>query len=365
MKSYLNLIILSIIFSCQNIETKENFKSPDDLISVIKNRKEISPEILISDSVNLVKPFRVHLYEDYLLINDKTDDYIYSVYNIKNKKFMGRFIKRGRGPNEHLFTYLSFYSKDTIGVLDENKSTISLFSLRDIENLFEVPASILNLNKEKNFYKRFYNLNNEILLSGQFENNRYKTLNKYNNKITSFGDYPDVISKVEYSNYHLGFIFSQSEDIFVNQDFTHFASIVPGSLNLYKSDSEHFKLYKSIQWQIDKIETATYKNGKPYVIRAGKGLKVGAGNITGNNDLLFFPFSSDYIFDLASRSQYNYFDNIIVANWEGELIQLLKLKNRIQHSLVLDEKRKLLYCISIDNNTGLSNIQKIDISFLL
>ncbi|MFW6225131.1 MAG: BF3164 family lipoprotein, partial [Bacteroidota bacterium] len=237
MKLYLNLFFLFFILSCQNSDIKESYKSPNDVLSAFKNKREVVPEVLISDSVNLLKPFMLELYKDYLLVNDKTDGHIYSVYNINDKQFIGRFIKRGRGPDEYLFTYLSFYSQDTIGILDQNKSTISLFYLRSIQDLFKEPSRVLKLNNEKNFYKRFYNLNENLLLSGQFEKNRYIAINKYSGNISTFGEYPDVKSGVDYSNYHLGFIFSQSEDIFVKPDFSYFASLVPGALNIYKLNS--------------------------------------------------------------------------------------------------------------------------------
>jgi hypothetical protein len=212
-----------------------------------------------------------------------------------------------------------------------------------------------------------YYFNKLLLTTGQFKQNRFKMYDIDGSAKYSFGTYPLVSSKVATDNYHLGYIYGGNEDVASNSQSDKFACLARGSLSIYNFNNKLDTCLQtfSIQWYTEKIKEATYKNGKAYVVRVGNGLKVGAGNLAANDKYLFFPFSKNEYMELTQQGiREDFFDYILVMDWNGSPVAKLKLNKRIKFPLEIDKEGNYLYSTHTDTNTGFPQVVRFDIRFL-
>lgn len=361
-----------IFFSCNNDIVpgwEREIESVDDMLEAFSNEINVNAEIFIEDSLNLLRPFRFKFFSNYLIINDKTDGFVYSIYDLDDEKFIGRFIKRGKGPNEYLSPYLFNFGSDSIGIIDEfHPNRLAIYSEAKIIEGNSVPDRSIQLysRNKGDVISRCFAENDRLIATGQFKESRFIVYNKAGVIQDEFGNYANVNSDVDIDNYQLGFIFNGHEIVRSNLALSKIACLDKYSLTIYdrRNDTNSFQNRFNLSWSIANVKEATYKQGKPYVVRMGKGAKVGAGNLASTDKFLFFPFSKLELEQTAKQGIRDYFEYILVMDWNGEPIAKLNIEKRIQFPLEVDISGSYLYSTHVDTETGLPQIIRYDIGFL-
>jgi hypothetical protein len=375
-KNIIKLIILISIsiklVSCENKHKDWNRKidSVEDMFNIFSKELKLSSEIYINDSIHLLNPFTIKIIDDQILIQDfGNKGGILSIYNMTNRKFAGMMLNQGKGPNEFLGLRMNSYGKDTLLALDPLKNSAQLFSINNIKTCKSTPNRIINFqtsNKGEQIDQCFF-FENKLICSGQFQKGRFHVFNRNGNFLYEFDEYPKVnFGKTQIDNIQLGFVFGSNVYFYNNSKMSKIACLGSSTLSIYDYGKNSDELVKSFfaQWFSPAILSATYKNGKPYVIRSAKDCMLGAGSIVANDRYLFFPFSSYSINEIIKKGEEDNFKYIFVTNWDGMPVAKLILDKAIRFPLEIDKDGKFLYSIHTDLKTGFAQIVRFDISFL-
>ncbi|MDW3191970.1 MAG: BF3164 family lipoprotein [Cytophagales bacterium] len=368
---FILFFLISCIFileACQdaNIETAE---TAEEFLEAFEQEINLESEIFIDDTVSLLRPFYFRLLENYFVFIDQNDAHHGSIYDPKSKEIICRILQNGKGPNEYVNPKIHVL-EDKLVVIDEaNIPKLHYFSKEGLLSCKNEPDTTILLKRPKSDdqISNFFTLDREkIIATGSFSQGRYHYFNESGNFENSFGEYPYVQSQVEYDNRHLGFIFEGRESLQFSSKLSKLASISRSTLSLfdYNSTTKIFEQSLMLNWHTPIIKEATYKDGKPYVIRIGNGAIVGAGNLAANDDFLFFPFCKDEFREMSRQGIRDFYNYILVMNWEGEPVARLKLDKRIQFPLEIDESGRHLYSTHVDLEKGFTQILEFDIGFL-
>jgi hypothetical protein len=367
-----SFFILIILGSCKDKKESTRWEADveniDDFCNAFKKEININAESFIDDTTSLLKPATINILKNHMVIYDRYDNFLYSVFDMKNKSLVGRFLKQGKGPNEYLNPSIFSYGTDSIIVIDSYVQKSAIFSLKKIEKCDNMPDRVISFthaNKSDVVSSACY-FNKSLLTTGQFKQSRYCVYDTDGFAKYSFGTYPSVSSEVATDNYHMGFIYGASEDVESNSQSDKIACLTANSLSIYNFDKQLNTFSKpfNIQWHIQRVKEATYRNGKPYVLRLGKGLTVGAGLLAANDKYLFFPFSPYEYMELIEQGIENDYYYIFVMDWNGTPVVKLKLNKRINWPLEMDKEGNYLYSIHTDTKTGFPQVVRFDISFL-
>lgn len=364
------LLIISLI-SCYNTANwGSKINNTEDLLKSFKNETEIKSEVFISDSVNLLRPFTLSIIGNYLFIEEilKPNNKFYAIYDIESKRYIGDFMSRGKGPNEFIRLKAGRFNNDTIMILDVFNKEALLFSKNKIELCDEKPDRKfrLNIDKEGDLITGFLWLDsmNQLICNGQFANGCLHRFDENGKWLGYFGSYPETSSNKEIDNYQLGFVFGTDASLGANHQMKNkFACSERYALSIYEKSLNSFEKIFETQWNASSIVDATYKDGRPYVLRKADDI-VGSGNIASNEKYFFFPFSEYSHREVMKQGIENYYKQILVFDWEGTPIVKMKPDKTIHFPLEIDKNGEFLYSIHTDINSGFPQIIRFNLQCL-
>lgn len=365
--------ILAFLVSCGKSRKnwEKEVKTVDDMFRIFNNEIKINADTYIDDSTHLLNPNDIVIIRNFILIKDigNFTEGIISVYDMTNKQFMGKMLSYGKGPNEFLGLRLNPYGNDTLLALDPFKKSVQLFDINNIRTCNSIPNRIIKLqspNKGEQIDQCFL-FENKLICSGQFQKGFFQIYDTNGKFLNEFDEYPKVnINNKQIDNIQLGFIFGPSVSFCQNDQISKIACLGSSTLSLYdyNKNKDEFAKFFFAQWFFPAITEATYKDGKPYVVRSAKDCMNGAGNLVANDRYLFFPFSSYSIADILKNGTEDNYNYIFVTNWDGVPVAKLILDKAIRSPLEIDKDGKFLYSIHTDLKTGFAQIIRYDISFL-
>lgn len=368
------VFIIMLFFMASCIKTNKNLgkeiESVNDMLNAFDKEIKLNAEIYINDSTNLLEPFSLNIFGNYLLVNDIGDSEgnLLSVYNMDNKKFIGRMCRRGNGPNEFLGFRMNVYEKDSLLVLDPYKKRALIYSKNEIEMCRNEPVRIISFQSPKSGEQisQCYLFNDKVICSGQFNEGRFQIYDKNGRFLDEFGDYPFVsFNETQIDNLQLGYVFGSDVSFCNDTAFKKMACVNSSTFSMYDYNGENkFSNKIDIQWFKPKIGEAIYKDGKPYVTMSAKDCMVGAGNMVAGKEYIFFTFSNYSVYEIISKGINDPLNIILVLNWEGEAVAKLRLSKAVRFPLVIDNDENYLYSIHTDLQTGFPQIVRYDISFL-
>lgn len=367
------IYVLIFIASCKTIpeDWEKEIKSVDNMFRTFHKEITVSAETYISDSIRLLDPFAIKIIDDYMLIkgSGRSADGIVSAYDMTNKRFIGKMINNGKGPNEFLGVRMNAFGKDTLLVLDPYKKSAQLFGINEIKKCSAIPARSVKFqspNKGEQI-SQCYLFNDHLICSGEFQKERFQVYNTKGGFLNGFGEYPQVnFSENKIDNIQLGYVFGSDVSFVWNSQNSKIACINKSTLSIYdyNKNKDEFMIDFFVQWFSPKIGEATYKDGKPYVTRSAKECWAGAGNLAANNKYIFFPFSNYRISDLLKGGIENEYQFIFVSKWDGKPVARLKLDKPIHFPLEIGKDGKHLYSIHTDIKSGFDQIVRYEVSFL-
>lgn len=347
----------------------KELRSIDDVIEVFQREIDINGEIYIHDTVNLIKPTYIQIFDQFLFVADIMTTHVYSVYDMDKDNFVAKFINKGRGPYEYIGGRLEKFKSDSILVYNSLNHKVDIFSYNNIisANNNKPDKSILLLHSFNGDQAlRIFNIDDYLFTSGYYKSDRFHLFNLNGLKTSSLGSYPSINYSGEYDNYHLGYKYGYADHT-TNREIKKIAYCTKYSLEIFKYNldkSIDIQKVFNIQWHIPEIYSATYQNGKPSVITVGKGAIVGAGDITSTKLYILMPISTYELIDTDRKGINDWFEYILIFDWEGNPIARLKLDKPIKYPLQIDKNEKYLYSIHTDGETGYRQIIRYDISFL-
>ncbi|MGQ1947695.1 BF3164 family lipoprotein [Geofilum sp. OHC36d9] len=170
----------------------------------------INSSIVEIDSSLFGNPGRLMLSDSLFFISDDVGGFYFAVFDIKNKKFLKRFGKKGKGPNEIITPFNTFMYKGKFAFKTLNTENIATININDILTKSDPVINIIaKLREEK---KALIHTNviplkndNQFLSTGFFSNGKYAVIDIKNGTDSIFGTYS--IPNVNMNQFNTGHIF--------------------------------------------------------------------------------------------------------------------------------------------------------------
>lgn len=364
------LLIVSNL-SCNSGKWQNNIKDPISFLQAFPPERMLESTVWLNDTTNLIDIFNIHFTGDLVLIknNMPPTDYHYSVFNIESMKYIGSFLRRGKGPEEYVHCAAYNYKRDTIAILDKVKGDICFFSADKIQSLIDKPEKCIALkmtNHGDNITQISF-FNDLIICTGTFLKGAHKIYDYNGNYINDFGSYWQYNGQDTLSNIHLGTLFNYS----INY------GLEPGNKRIAISNDYGLKIYRytndlsnpfietfNVQWCFPPVMEAGFQRERPFVLRSADEF-VGAGRLTMIGDYIIFPFSDMKVKEGMKKRIEDRFNFLIVMNLNGTPIAKLKLDKPIFITLQKDLNEEYLYAKHTDIETGFPQVIRFSIKDIL
>lgn len=327
MKKYILLLAINICFIQCSLNKERNnsieFKTQKDIVF-----KEINYPDILGISMQLIK------IDSLLLINDFHGDTLINIFNINKNIIEKKLIPKGDGPGE-------LTSPLDIQVLENNLyvQCRPKFSLNhiNISSILDTNSIIQNDAQLPQKSDRFLPLSDSLFVFSGLWNKRYSLFNLANKRIIEFGDYP---------NY-----WSDEKDIPTEAKamFHQCRLAKHPKKSLFTSCSSHVLEVYSYDHNLSKLPTLIWKKqlGKySYNFTSGNIITVNEKNGS-DPQTLELACSEEYIYIVIQSKEAENKCNIMILDWNGKAVKLLKSDKRIV-CLAIDENNKQGYCIIED-----------------
>jgi hypothetical protein len=277
-----------------------------------------------------------------LIYADRYEGKVFSVFDLHNKRFVGRFVSEGQGPNEVIpgLYLLKFPQKDKLYTYQRNAAIISIFNVPDykIKENFRITSSTpwrpFEMEKTKDYY----------IGMGIFDKGRFGVYDSKGKFLYTGGHYPYKGDDMESSK---AFLMYQGP-FCANPDKNYFVASC-----LY---SDHIVFY-----EITKNALIPIKEYYSYDVTVdGKNSSAGNSSVREKDETVFsyqwafgtgsccyMLFSGKTYAEDKERSGESRY--IIVFDWQGNYIKTFHTDYDIK-SFCVDEKNNYIYASALDED---------------
>lgn len=299
--------------------------------------KEVPFPDLLGSTMQLLK------VDSLLLINDFHGDSLIHIYNLNTQRKMGYLVAKGNGPHELLAPLELQQDGENLWVLSRPMHVLSHVPLSAIGR--NVSASLVRDGRVKGEADCFVPLPpNHLVYSGFFTKRYGLADTEHLEEVKEFGDYPDFWEDEKNFPVEAKAMFHQSR-FAVNVTEHLFASCSYFALEIYgygtsSADVPELKFRKQLgRYEYD------YQQGMQVSASLRPGADLAAVDVVNGGK---------YLYILIQDEENRKHRNIMVLDWEGNPVKLLKSGKRIT-CLAIDEKEKIGYCIIRDPEDTLAS----------
>jgi hypothetical protein len=274
--------------------------------------------------------------DDLLLINDFHGDSLVHIYNLKTHQKMGYLVSAGNGPNELIAPLELQMNGGNLWILSRPLHMLSHISCADIAKNGTV--SLVRDGSIKGEADCFVPLDVNHLVYSGFFTKRYALANTEKlGEVQEFGDYPDFWESEKDFPVEAKAMFHQSR-FAVNPTDHLFASCSYFALEIYSYDTPATNVPElKFRKQLGRYEY-DYQSGGAVSTSLRAGSDLAAVDVVNGGK---------YMYVLIQDEENRKHRNIMVLDWEGNPVKLLKSGKRIT-CLAVDEKEGVGYCIIRD-----------------
>ncbi|MDL2278274.1 TolB-like 6-bladed beta-propeller domain-containing protein [Parabacteroides sp. OttesenSCG-928-G07] len=273
--------------------------------------------------------------DNLLIINDFYGDFFVSLFDLENKEIENRIIAKGNGPNELSSPLdLQFYG-ESLYVLSRPLFSLNHMEWDIIKNGSPVLYKDFQLPSKSD---RFVVLNDSLFVFSGLWDKRYGYLNiKDTNDIREFGEYPHYWQEENNLSNEVKAMFHQCK-FAKHPDKYMFASCSGYVFEIFSYDPVNNSLPNLIfRKQLGKY-SYTYTDGNILRTKADEG---------SDPKVIDIACSEHYVYIITQSKEDKKKRNIMVLDWDGNPIKLLKSDKCIV-CLVVDEDLGVGYCIIQD-----------------
>jgi hypothetical protein len=339
-----------------------------DYINSFPVQKELKSTVFMDDTLNLKNPMDIKIIDNFMILKDMSpSNYMLSVFDMQTKKYLGEFLKKGKGPKEYIGCSICNYDNDTLMVFDVYRKEAALFSTKSIACLSNIPDRKikLSLSEKDGNIDNIYHFDNFVVASGAFVDGRFCVFSEKGKKKYGFGTYPSVNYKDTLDLYQLGSLFGSAISFCSNKNKLAIVGKYWFDIYEHKEDNFSDQTLFSLEWNSPAIALAGYRNGKPFVGKDMDKSYRSAGTSVCVGDYIIFTFSGINISDMAKSGITDTYRYIMVTDWEGTPCVCFCIDKNIGNSLTKDPNEKFLYATHTDLKTGFKQILKFDIDEIL
>lgn len=346
------IVLLSLLYCSCNFDQKQNIfigenqyiKTFNDTITL--NGKKIDIENMGANTIDVVDSF--------LVFSCSQLDTFYNVYSKYTYQHCGNFVPKGRGDNElpmisfplfckngnnHSLVYLDDMSTGTIKALDLTQSCA------EQKTIFSLPS--INIKKIPGF-RFLYPIQDSIyFLHGLNHSNRKDYYALYNEQQKQYTILDTIF---RYSLQDIGDMFLYNTSNVFNPLQQKYATAMQffNQINIYSlaKPQQHFSIIVGERpTRLKDVEETLMPEKFEFY-----------EDMTGTNALLFAVYANRTRKDWAILEDVP--SEIHVFDWDGNPRYLLKIKEKLAH-IALDEERKILYGMTLSEAVYQYDISKI------
>jgi len=189
------VLLLFIVISC--IGCDKNKEHITDYFS--ESSEKLNHKVFhFSNSEEILNPVGLMTYDSLLFVQNLRSPQFFSLININQEKLIRHFGNSGEGPGEFLINIQidKVKSKQCINAPEATLKRMYQYSIDSLLKIKNVkPKNIFQQSPNKAaqlFFHGIQQINDSIFIGmGGYTGKRFTIFNRYNNKYTYFGDFPD------------------------------------------------------------------------------------------------------------------------------------------------------------------------------
>lgn len=326
------LLCILLFVQCTNKKTENVEATIGYEIDLQENIlfKQIHYPDLLGSTMQLLK------VDSLLLINDFHGDSLVHIYNLSTNRKMGYLVSAGDGPNELISPLELQMDGKNLWVLSRPLHVLSHIPLSAIDENRAV--SLVRDGHVKGVADCFVSLPPDKMVFSGFFTKRYALANTNQlDSVTEFSDYPDFWEEEKGLPAEVKAMFHQTR-FAVNPEKRLFAACSYFVLEIYD--------YGASESYIPKLKFRKQLGRYKYDYQKGNRV---TSSLRAGSDLAAVDViaGEKYLYILIQDEENRKHRNIMVLDWEGNPVKLLKSGKRIT-CLTVDEKEGVGYCIVRD-----------------
>lgn len=347
---YIHYLTIFIILFSTSCSKKKNFPN-----SIFLNTIFLSERNFNIDEKDLGQIEGIQCNDSVLIVLDFHSGDSYTLFDTNSGKVIRRFGAIGQGPDEiPLGTYGHLENKYFYLFYDQT-GYIGKHSIDSLWNINSIPRSntLAKYQIEEAQLSRAIPLNDSIFLGAGTYKSRFQYLlfNK-NNKVIDYSIDIYNFENKDFNKYHK--FLSNQGNLKKHPNKNKFVYSINFSSNLDFIEIENNKinLIKSLHFYDPNYQPISNDNLNR-VIPANNNI-IGYIDLCATEQFVYALYADKEIFTKGKGNDYNS-DTILVFDWSGNPIKILKLKNEAYY-ICIDEEKKILYAAVINDSYGWSII---------
>lgn len=330
MKNILWIMCALLCMQCTNNKNEKgdgtigyHFDSQEQLVF-----SEVAYPELLGSTMQIVKK------DSLLFINEFHGDSLVRIFNLNNNRIQKYLVSVGNGPDELISPLELQVVGNDLWILSRPLHSLNHISFSNMEGA----AALSQDGLVKPEADCFIPLGGENIVLSGFFNKRYGLMNLQDkNQIEEFGDYPDFWINEEDIPVAAKAMFHQCR-FAINTKKQLFASCSYFVLDIYKYDAEGKRVPElKVRKQLGKYEYDYESGGRVTTTLRPDADPASVEVISGD----------EHIYVIVQDEENRKNRNIMVLDWDGKPVKLLKSGKRIT-CLAVDEAEGIGYCVIQD-----------------
>jgi len=334
--TFLKIILLSALLSsflaCSNKKAYNILRNSNLIYS-----KEIPLNFMLGN------PYQLKLLDNYLIIADRIDNKMLTIFDLNTSQLTNRVINIGQGPNEMLMPINIDVDRksNTIGILQRQSGYYSEFQLNDLLKGEVIPYNKINFGNVEKFLK----IGNNYFTEGFYTSGNIGFYNNKGELLFVENIFPDYLKQVENisNRYRLG----QGEICYneISETFL-YASLFTGDIDFYSFHDNQLK--KINEFSLDNNIRERIKNN-PNDVNIRNDDIIHSTDITYNSNYFYVLYSGESM----QKSQSAKWSYILKFNSIGQFLGCYK-SDRCLFNICITEDNSKMYAIILTSELDYS-----------
>ena len=332
-------IVLFIVFSLSSCDdNKKNFFVDSKTFDIedLKISKLEGTVMQFNDTI--WNPVRINVIDTLLFLGNRSTEYVFDIYNLKNNTKINECLKIGQGPDDFVYPQIVQSAGDNVWIYDMQLTKAKEFTVSDLlESNLPVSKNIISLN---NMVLRNVAVLSDGAVLASVNSRTRGGFNLYNPAgllLDSIGDYPELtsgtLSDIEkLMSFQCRFATNLTDRIFLSYSFSDLIEVYDFKGKcINRMHGPHRRQLKMGLRSSGEVTGAAPIKGETYHCYSSP---VYAGNE------VFVSYFGELSENFEGQN-----DKIIVFDWNGKPLRMYELDTPI-FTFTVDHKNKIIYGIT-------------------
>jgi hypothetical protein len=302
-------------------------------------------------SVLLGMPMEILVMNDMAIILDGQTDKNFHILSIEDFRYLGSFIRRGKGPGEEVFIYPAFKKYGYDKILYQSEHDLKLASVIMSDNSLDIVIlEKIELPKHLSSGGDFTLVNGNIFNSFGFPpaSKDYYVLNLKTGKITEWGESPPLTDKNVHRHGWISDRHSKLTTVSIKQNLVASVFTILPILRIYSLEKEELIVELIMSDVSDNVEIMTTGQKLPN----GTGLIDYYHSIKSTDDYIYALYAGVSIDDSFKEGEEFYYKEVAnelhIWKWDGTPVMKLLLDRPVFAFDVTPDNKKIIATSVVD-----------------